>query len=132
MIKWKQKTEKKLRNLKPFKEGYDSRRGHRPKGKRNFKTDFEIAAREIAKALKLGDKPDPIYIELTKRAIHSGLTGNYNFWRDLAERLYGKEPDKVEGTLKENIKVDDKTKEILDQWYQDFKLILKENNGKKD
>ena len=70
---------------------------------RDFKTDFEMAAREIAKALRLGKEPDPVYILLMKKGIQTALKGNYNFWKDLSERLYGKEPEKVEGELKINI-----------------------------
>jgi hypothetical protein len=94
----KEKTEKeqrKLANLKPFKPGQSGNPKGRPKGKRDFKTDFEIAAREIAKALKLGEDPEPIYIELLKQGIKSGLKGNYNFWKDIAERIYGKVEDEI-------------------------------------
>ena len=81
--------------------------GGRPKGKRNFKTDFELAAREIAKALRLGESPDPIYIELMKQGIKQGLKGNYNFWKDIAERVYGKEVSKFEADVKKDLKLDD-------------------------
>ena len=98
MVVKKQKTEQKqsrTRGLKPFKPGQSGNPKGRPKGKRDFKTDFEIAAREIAKALRLGKTPEPVYIELMKQGIKSGLKGNYNFWKDIAERVYGKEADEV-------------------------------------
>ena len=81
-----------------WKPGESGNPNGRPKGKRNFKTDFELAAREIAKALRMGEDPEPIYIELMKQGIKSGLKGNYNFWKDLAERLYGKEPEELKIT----------------------------------
>ncbi len=74
-----------------WKPGESGNPNGRPKGKRNFKTDFELAAREIAKALRLGEQPDQVYIELMKQGIKSGMKGNYNFWKDIVERIYGKE-----------------------------------------
>jgi len=107
-------TDKRIRNLKaPWKPGQSGNPNGRPKGKRNFKTDFEIAAREVAKALRLGEKPDPIYVALMKAGIKSGLKGNYNFWKDIVERIYGKEPDKVEGSLE------------LKEWSEKIKKLLK-------
>jgi hypothetical protein len=92
----------------------------RPRGKRNFNKDFEIAAREIAKALRLGETPEPIYIELLKQGIKSGLKGNYNFWKDIAERIYGKEIEKYEFTpvIEE---------ELFDRLIE---IVIKRRNGK--
>jgi len=125
MSEKKNKTEKKPKvgkgHLPPE---YIGRPGPgRPKGKRNFKTDFEIAAKEIAKALRLGETPEPVYIELMKRGIKSGLKGNYNFWKDIAERIYGKEADKLE--VDENIKVGEKEKEIINEMHLWLKKRLK-------
>ena len=66
---------------------------------RNFKTIFEEAAREVAGALKLGNKPDAVQIELVKRGIKMGLSGNYNFYKDLIDRVYGKVEDRVDVNL---------------------------------
>ena len=84
-------------NLKPFKKGYDLKRHIKQKGERSFKTIFEEAAREVAEALRLGKKPDAVQIELVKRGIREGLAGNFPFYKDLIERLYGKveEPIKI-------------------------------------
>ena len=83
-------------NLKPFKKGYDSKRHIKQKGERSFKTIFEEAAREVAEALRLGKKPDAVQIELVKRGIREGLAGNYPFYKDLIERLFGKVKESVE------------------------------------
>ena len=83
-------------NLKPFKKGYDSKRHIKQKGERSFKTIFEEAAREVAEALRLGKKPDAILIELVKRGIREGLAGNFPFYKDLIERLFGKVKESVE------------------------------------
>jgi len=72
---------------------------------RDFFTDFKQAAKEIAEKLEIKDKEkvERIYIELMKQGIKSGLKGNYNFWKDITERTYGKEPDKMEGELEINV-----------------------------
>ena len=64
--------------------------------RRDFIADFNLAIREIAGVLKTGKEPEKIYIELVKQGIKQGLKGNYNFWRDIADRIYGKETEKIE------------------------------------
>jgi hypothetical protein len=61
---------------------------------RDFFTDFKQAAQETAKKLGIKDW-EQIYIELLKQGIKSGLKGNYNFWKDIAERIYGKVEDEI-------------------------------------
>lgn len=69
---------------------------------RDFITDFKQAAQDIAKKLNLDDW-EIVFIELIKKGLMEGLKGNYNFWKDLAERIYGKIPDKTEIGLDETI-----------------------------
>ncbi|MCX7955522.1 MAG: DUF5681 domain-containing protein [Patescibacteria group bacterium] len=76
--------------LKPWKPGQSGNPAGRPKGSRNFETDFRLACRAVAEALRLGNNPQRVHIELIKRGIKEGLTGNYPFWRDLMDRLYEK------------------------------------------
>jgi len=89
-------------NLKPFKKGTgknkDPRIGNKPKGAKSFKTIFEAAAKEVAKALRLGEKPDAVQIELVKKGIRKGLKGDYSFFRDLMDRRYGRAPEKLDVT----------------------------------
>ena len=87
--------------LKPFKKGEDPRRHKKQKGERSFKTIFKEAAKEVAKVLRLGEKPNAIEIELVKRGIREGLGGKYPFYQDLIDRLYGKvkSPLEIEGEL---------------------------------
>lgn len=70
----------------------------RKKGTRDFITDFMIACREVAKAVKLKKDPDQIKIELIKRGIKEGLAGKFPFWEKLIERVYGKVPEQIELT----------------------------------
>jgi hypothetical protein len=114
--------QRKLANLKPFKPGQSGNPKGRPRGKRDFKTDFEIAAREVAKALGKGENPEQVYIELLKKGIASGLKGNYNFWKDIAERIYGKEVERIEQEVNMNLIDDEKFNTLLQR-------ILERKNG---
>jgi acyl-CoA-binding protein len=86
-----------------FKKGNPGK----PKGARSFKTIFREAAKEVAEALNLGKDPDAIQIQLVKRGIKEGMTGNYSFYKDLLDRLYGKpkETIDIEGGQQQNINI---------------------------
>ena len=80
-----------LDNLRPpWKPGESGNLKGRGKGNLDFKTIFIKAATEVAKALQLGEEPDAIQIELVKQGIKQGLKGNFPFWNNLTDRLYGK------------------------------------------
>ena len=84
-----------IKTLKPFKEGYDPKRHIKQKGETNFMTDFRIAAKEVAEALKLGKEPDKVKIELLKRGIKEGLAGNFPILKDYFDRIYGKPTETI-------------------------------------
>lgn len=90
-----------------FKKGYDPRRGHRPKGSRDFETYFILAWKEVAEALKLGKEPDRGKIEILKIGFKEMFKGNYQFWKDFVERLFGK----TENIVK--LGADEELKEII-------------------
>ena len=77
-----------------FKKG----EGGRPKGSRNFETIFNKAAKQVAEALRLGKEPGAVQIELVKRGVKEGLKGNYSFYRDIMDRLYGQPKGAVDVT----------------------------------
>lgn len=97
---------------KPFKKGEKKLKGRdekgrfvkgeyeggpgRPPGTKNFATIFEQAAREVAQALRLGEKPDMINIELVKRGISEGLSGKFPYYKDILDRLYGQPRQPIE------------------------------------
>lgn len=85
------KTAKKLRGV-PFKKGFDERRNlrGRPKGRKNFKTIFYETYQRIADDLNLDKEPDQVQIELIKIGIKRALMGNFSFWKDLMNRIFGK------------------------------------------
>jgi len=84
-----ERTEKELSG-KPFKEGYDPRRNYkgRPKGSKDFKTKFYEFVEKVA------DKNDTevkhIEEELLRTAFERARNGDFRFWKDLQDRIYGK------------------------------------------
>jgi len=58
-----------------------------PKGAKNFKTIFEKAVRKIAK--ERGVKKCDIEIDLVIRAIAEARGGNYKYYNDIFNRVYG-------------------------------------------
>ncbi len=86
----------------------------RPKGLKNFKTYFEEAWKEIAESIKANKDPDVAKIKIILVGLKKALTGDYSFWRDIVERLFGK----VENVVKIE---DEKIDEVLDKLEQILK-----------
>ncbi len=72
----------------------------RPQGSRDWSTDFNEAIKVVAK--QTGKKESEIRTELLIRGISEARGGNFNFWREIIERDYGK--------AKENITIETKNK----------------------
>jgi len=91
------KTDKHL-----FQKGDDPRRNleGRPKGTRDFSTDFDEAVDEIAK--ENGMTRSQARKILLKVAYKNAKEGNYSFYKDIHDRIYGQAQQKVEnsGTVK--------------------------------
>lgn len=68
----------------------------RPKGSKNFETYFKEAWKEVAKALNLNQNPDQAKIEIIKVGFKRMVKGDYQFWRDFMDRLFGKAPEQLE------------------------------------
>ena len=66
----------------------------RPKGVRDWKTDFNQAIKLVAKGT--GKTESEIRTEFLARGIAEGRKGNFNFWKEIVERNYGKTENKVE------------------------------------
>jgi len=103
-----------LKTLKPFTKE-DPRIRPKPKGARSFKTIFVEAAREVSEALKLGKKPDAVQIELVKRGIREGLGGNFPFYKDLLDRLYGKEEGEENKVIKVQIDIENTLRKLAEK-----------------
>jgi hypothetical protein len=84
-----------------FKKGQSGNSTGRPKGSRNYKTLFREAYVAIAKDLRLGKDPDVLLVEILKRGIKEALKGNYPFYKDIMDRLYGKPKSAINMNLRE-------------------------------
>lgn len=74
---------------KPFQKGHDPRRNlnGRPKGVKNFKTIFEEAVKKIAKEKEID--PESIEVDLVIKAIAEARRGDYKYYKDIFDRIYG-------------------------------------------
>jgi hypothetical protein len=93
-----------------FKKGQSGNPAGRPKGARNYKTLFREAYVAIAKDLRLGKDPDVLLVEILKRGIKEALKGNYPFYKDIMDRLYGKPKQTIENEEKKLLVVTDEEK----------------------
>lgn len=83
----------------------------RPVGTRNFQTDFDEVVEEIAKANNITNSEARKI--LIKKAYSEAKDGNFQYYKDLVERVYGKVPDRLDAevsfaeglTLEEQIKL---------------------------
>ncbi len=89
------KTGKILRG-RPFPPGVSGNPHGRPKGRKNFETYFREAWKEVAEALNLNKNPDKAKIEIIKLGFKRMFKGDYQFWRDFMDRLFGKAPEQLE------------------------------------
>lgn len=114
-----------LKTLKPFKKGYDERRNYqgRKKGKRNFRTLFWEAIEKIG--LERDLKGKDLEIELVKRGIIEALKGNYSFWKDIMDRVYGKPREEIQ-----EVEESEKPIPILTPLYE--KLEKEKNDNKEN
>lgn len=81
-------------NLKPFKKGEDPRRHKKQAGEISFKTRFFEACK------RTGKDPEEVLSELIETAQRRALKGDFRFYKDIIDRIYGKETEKVNITSK--------------------------------
>jgi hypothetical protein len=84
-----------------FKKGQSENPTGRPKGARNYRTLFREAYMTIAKDLRLGKDRDVLLIEILKRGIKEALKGNYPFYKNIMDRLYGRPKSETNVNLRE-------------------------------
>ena len=87
------------------------------KGTKNFKTIFEEAAIAVATALRLGNKPNAVEIEIVKKGIKQALVGDSSFYKDIMDRLYGKVKESHEIEMPEITKELQETREMLNNMF---------------
>jgi hypothetical protein len=99
-----------------FKPGQSGNPKGRPKGTKNFKTMFEMACKEVAKSLNLGEEPDRMMLKILQTGIKKALKGNYPFYKDTLDRYFGKATEKAEIGLK--IEKIAELEELLKEWVE--------------
>ena len=72
----------------------------KPVGTRSFTSDFDSVIEEIAKANNITNSEARKI--LIKKAYNEAKDGNFQYYKDLVERVYGKMPDKLD--LEANLK----------------------------
>lgn len=85
------KTEKKTvkeANLKPFKKGQTGNPNGRPKGRKNFATIYREALEYLAKMNNT--TADALELEMHANAVKKARAGDFNFYRDTMDRVYGR------------------------------------------
>jgi hypothetical protein len=71
------------------------------KGTLNKKTEFEEALKYLAKTLKLKESPDEIKVKIIAVGIKKALQGEYSFWKEVMDRIFGKPTNSIDIRLKE-------------------------------
>lgn len=68
--------------------------GGRPLGSKNFETDFLSAVKDIAEVNKI-TREEAMKI-LLKKAFSEAKEGNFNYYKDIHDRIYGKAKENFE------------------------------------
>jgi len=137
-----EKTEKKQKRGRGapkeylFKPGQSGNPAGRPVGTKNFNTIFNEAIKKIAKTQDID--PKSIEIDLIIKGISEARGGNYQFWRDIFDRNYGKPQQKLDLTTKgdklnEKLITDEQYKRLIEEEAREigFKKPIDEGQGEK-
>ena len=104
--------------LKPFKKGYDPRRHKRQKGEVNKETKIRNFIEDYFNYKKSeGVEKEEAIKELMQR-FDKFSKKEARVLVYLADRIYGKEPDKFQGELEGKIKLDKEIKEKIKKIYK--------------
>lgn len=108
-------VKKRMKNLKPWKEGESGNPGGRPLGQRNYSQIYREA---LIKLASLNDKsPEELENEILSSGILNARKGDYRFYKDILDRTYGMPVQKIESeTVLKIEKLEDivkSTKDIL-------------------
>ena len=94
----KNSVNNRVRGLKPFKKGESGNPNGRPKGQRDYATIYREA---LIKLATLNDKTEEeIENEILSNALLSARKGDFRFYKDILDRLYGTPVSRTELTGK--------------------------------
>ncbi len=105
MKKSSENTEKRLKNLKPFKKGQSGNPKGRPEGARNFKTILEeifsvLADQETAQELKTINPKIKTNEDLfAAKLFYDAMNGDSYSKKEILERMHGKVTDKLDANI---------------------------------
>jgi hypothetical protein len=86
-----------------FKPGQSGNPSGRPKGKRNFYTDFSEAWRRVAEQLRLNKEPDEGVIQILIHGLKKISKGDTKLIEHFLDRIYGKVKDEAEIEIKKKL-----------------------------
>lgn len=92
---------RRLANLRPFTKGKSGNPKGRRKGQRDYRTLFWIALEHIAN--NQGMKPEEVEEALHAAGIVKAIKGDFYFYQEIANRVYGKPKESMELTGKLSI-----------------------------
>jgi len=95
----KNSAKNRVKGLKPFKEGESGNPNGRPKGQRNYATLYREALIKLAEKNDLSS--DEIEEQIVSNALLSARKGDYKFYKDVMDRLYGTPVSRTELTGKD-------------------------------
>jgi len=87
-----------------FVPGQSGNPDGRPKGSLGFATKWRIFLDKLAETN--GVTPDDIEAELLAVAYKKAQKGDYNFWRDIFDRVYGKPSQPISGDSENPLEVE--------------------------
>ncbi|RLG68516.1 MAG: hypothetical protein DRO11_08980 [Methanobacteriota archaeon] len=102
----------------PFKKGYDPRRHKKQKGEVSIKTKIRNFIEDYFNYKKSKGVNEKEAIKELMQRFDKFSKKEARVLVYLADRIYGKEPDKFQGELEEKIKVDEQTKQLIEEFHQ--------------
>jgi len=96
-----------------FLPGQSGNPAGRAVGTRTFKTKWEGFIEKVAK--ENGLAPEDIDNELFKIGLKKAREGDYQFYKDIHDRCYGKAKDTVDLTMNGKLEVDIASKQRIDE-----------------
>jgi hypothetical protein len=86
---------------KGFKKGQSGNPAGRPKGALNFATKFRVFIEKVAEQEDI--TPEEVEEKLMAVGYKGAKEGDFRFWADIFNRVYGKPKDTIEHSIDEDI-----------------------------
>jgi len=106
------------KHLKPCKKGETHNPYGRPFGQKNYATLYREALIKLAKANK--KTPDELELEILSKGILNARSGDYRFYKDLLDRLYGTAISRAELTGKDGKDLMPDQKKLIADSIEDY------------